>query len=74
MAMGGKGPGLVIALGSAKPKGEAEPEGGKEKGGGVSITAAKALLKAIEAGDAAAVDEALSLHRELCMGGEYEDD
>lgn len=71
MPTGGKGPGVLIALGAAKPKGEedAEPSG---KGG--ALSAAKALLKALKAEDASGVDEALRLHYELCAADHGDDE
>lgn len=39
-----------------------------------SLSAAKALLKAISANDATATDKALRLHYELCQADEAEDE
>lgn len=66
-----KGPGILIALAGKKPKGDEMAEPKEDKG---SLSAAKALLKAIKADDAEAVDEALALHYELCCGSESEDE
>lgn len=55
-----------------KPKGEGAEDMAAEDGGEVS--AASAAIKAIKAGDATALSEALKLHYELCQMPAYEDE
>jgi DNA-binding GntR family transcriptional regulator len=66
MAEPSKGGGILI--GAAKPPAEKA----KPKEGG-AMSAARALLSAIKAGDAGAADEALRLHYELCKSESAED-
>lgn len=67
---GEEGLGILIGLGP-KPKGEkgagAAPEGDEGE-----LAAAKGVLKAIERGDAGALNRALKEHYEYCSGGKQE--
>lgn len=56
-------PGMGLLVLGGKP--ESEDSGGMTGGGAES--AAKAVIKAVKAGDAAALSEALQLHYELCQ-------
>ena len=65
--MKGKAAGLLL-LGAPKGEAEDEPEPKTETKPSGSMSATKALLKAIKADDAEAADKALRLHYELCAG------
>lgn len=56
-------------MSKGKPVEEEEPKSDPKVG---AMAAAKALLKAIKADDAAAADEALRLHYDLCAADEYD--
>lgn len=54
---------LLLGMGEKpEPKEKAAPKSSS------SLSAAKALLSAVEAKDAEAVDEALKLHYDMCSG------
>jgi DNA-binding GntR family transcriptional regulator len=64
----------LLLIGPAKPKKEKDDDGEAEEGGG-KVAASKALIKALKDGDAEAVNEALSLHYDLCaMSAEDDED
>lgn len=57
---------LILGMGDKpKPKEKAAPKSS-------SLSAAKALLSAVEAKDAEAVDEALKLHYDMCKEADYD--
>jgi DNA-binding GntR family transcriptional regulator len=61
----------LLLIGPAKPKKE---EGDESEGDG-KLAASKALIRALEDGDADAVNEALTLHYDLCaMSAEDDED
>lgn len=62
--------GLLMIAGPEKDEAK-EPEKSTSKS--PSLSAAKALLSAIKADDAAKADEALKLHYEICSGESDED-
>ena len=64
--------GALIVIGAAKPKGDEYADKPTEKSG--SLSATKAFMKALKAGDAEAADEALRLHYELCQAESLEDE
>lgn len=63
-----KGKAGLLVLGEPEPDGDEKPKAEPKPSG--SMSAAKALLKAIKADDAAAADKALRLHYELCAEGD----
>lgn len=54
--------------------GKEKEESDEGMSGGGSLSAAKAVRKALKAEDDAALDEALKLHYELCQSASYEDE
>jgi DNA-binding GntR family transcriptional regulator len=67
-----KGKAGLLVLGEPEPDDDDEKPKGDSKPSG-SMSATKALLKAIKADDAAAADKALKLHYELCSAESDED-
>jgi len=64
----------LLLIGPAKPKKEDDDDSGDVEGGG-KLAASKALIKALDDGDAKAVNEALTLHYDLCaMSAEDDED
>jgi DNA-binding GntR family transcriptional regulator len=68
--MKGEAPSGLLLIG-AKPEKE---DGDKPDPKSGALSAAKALIKAVEAGDAGGVDEALRLHYDLCEDETVDDD
>jgi DNA-binding GntR family transcriptional regulator len=62
-----KGAGLLLL---GEPEKDAEKDEPKKPSKSSSLSAAKALLSAVKAGDAEAVDEALILHYSMCESDE----
>jgi DNA-binding GntR family transcriptional regulator len=68
-----KGAPSGLLLIGAKPEKEEDDDDKPDPKSG-AISAAKALIKAVEAGDAEGVDEALRLHYDLCEDEVADDD
>lgn len=67
-----KKPSLAVLIGMGKPKAGGDEEDMADKGDdesseeGSSLDAAQAVIDAVKAGDAGALDDALKLHYDLC--------